>query len=99
MSAKTSLGTTENGSSPEERFRLADYVRKATTVEPEKNADGSITIYLRLHKRERYSILPRPQRRPWLDRVFGGRSAGQPATDPLAISANVRRVRRGPELI
>lgn len=77
-----------------DNLRLSDYIRNATALESEQNSDGSTTIYLRLHRRERYSTLPRSRRRPWFVQLFGGRSARVGDPDPLGVAANVRKVPR-----
>jgi hypothetical protein len=82
--------------SPEgkDEFLLSDYIRSANTLDEEHNDDGSTTIYLELHRRERYSTLPRSRRKSWFVRVFGNRSARQEERDRLGVAANVRKVPR-----
>ncbi|GMQ94449.1 MAG: hypothetical protein BMS9Abin12_1940 [Acidimicrobiia bacterium] len=75
-------------------FLLSDYIRSANALDAEHNDDGSTTIYLQLHRRERYSTLPRSRRKSWFVRVFGSRSAPQEDRDRLGVAANVRKVPR-----
>jgi len=77
-----------------ENLRLSDYVARASTAEPVKESDGTMTVYLRLRQLERYSTLPRPERRSWLARTFGTRSPESSLPNSLTESANVRRVPR-----
>jgi hypothetical protein len=87
-------GLEHDASQDGDALRLSDYIRNATALEAEHNADGSTTIYVRLHRRERYSTLPRSRRRPWFVRVFGGRSSRLKDSDRLGVAANVRKVPR-----
>jgi len=75
------------------RLLLSDYIASANALESVVNADGSTTIYLEVHRRERFSILPRSRRRPWVIRLFARRVSG-PRIDPLGEAANVRKVPR-----
>jgi hypothetical protein len=81
-------------------LRLSDYIQNATAPESELNDDGSTTIFLRVHRRERYSTLPRLQRSSWLTRFFGGRPTSSESLDRLGVAANVRKIpRRRSDLI
>ncbi len=73
---------------------LSDYIRNANALDVINNADGSTTIHLELHRRERYSTLPRSRRKSLLVRVFGGRTTPSGEPDRLGIAANVRKIPR-----
>jgi hypothetical protein len=73
---------------------LSDYIQSAAALESVANDDGSTTIYLHVHRRERYSTLPRLQRQSWLTRIFGGRAAPSKDLDRLGTAANVRKIPR-----
>ena len=84
----------------EDTRSLSDYIQNASALESVHNDDGSTTIYLQVHKRERYSTLPRLQRQSWLTRVFGGRTMPSQNSDRLGVAANVRKIpRRRSDLI
>ena len=79
---------------------LSDYIENAAALDSVRNDDGSTTIYLQVHRRERYSTLPRLQRQSWLARIFGGRAESQEDADRLGEAANVRKIpRRRSDLI
>ena len=92
---------TEHESAPDDATRsLSDYIQNAATLDSVRNDDGSTTIYLQVHRRERYSTLPRLQRQSWLARIFGGRAEPLEAADRLGQAANVRKIpRRRSDLI
>lgn len=77
---------------------LSDAIQSASALESVHNDDGSTTIYLQVHTREKYSTLPGLERRSWLTRVLGGRT--MPSESPERSGANVRRIpRRRSDLI
>ncbi len=90
----TNLDLDRDTPQDQDGFLLSDYIRNANALEAERNDDGSTTIYLPLHRRERYSTLPRSRRRPWLVRMFRGRSKRLREQDRLGVAANVRKVPR-----
>ena len=73
--------------------RLTDRILSATTLKSVDNDDGSTTIYLNVHKRERFSTLPRLAPQTWFSRVLGGR-APTADQDRIGVAANLRRVPR-----
>jgi hypothetical protein len=79
---------------------LSDYIQNASALESVDNDDGSTTIYLQVHRRERFSTLPRLERQSWLTRVLGRRTATAEDSDRLGEAANVRKIpRRRSDLI
>jgi hypothetical protein len=90
----TDLDLDRDAQQDKDGFLLSDYIRNANALETERNDDGSTTIYLRLHRRERYSTLPRSRRQTWLVRMIRGRSKRLGEQDRLGVAANVRKVPR-----
>jgi hypothetical protein len=79
--------------------RLTERILNAAALESVDNDDGSTTIYLNVHKRERFSTLPRLARQSWFARMLGNR-ATTADQDRLGVAANLRRVpRRRSDLI
>lgn len=84
----------------EDTRSLSDYIQTASALDSVQNDDGSTTIYLQVHRRERYSTLPRLERKSWLARIFTGRAATSENPDRLDTAANVRKIpRRRSDLI
>jgi hypothetical protein len=78
---------------------LTERILNATALESIDNDDGSTTIYLNVHKRERFSTLPRLAPQTWFARVLGNRGPTS-EQDRLGAAANLRRVpRRRSDLI
>jgi hypothetical protein len=97
MTGNKSEGDVSQG---ERTLSLSDYIQSASALESIRNDDGSTTIYLQVHKRERYSTLPRLDRQSWLNRVLGGRRVPSANPDRLDAAANVRKIpRRRSDLI
>jgi hypothetical protein len=97
MTGNKSEGDVSQG---EHTLSLSDYIQSASALESIRNDDGSTTIYLQVHKRERYSTLPRLDRQSWLNRVLGGRRVPSAHPDRLDAAANVRKIpRRRSDLI
>lgn len=90
MAREISQPNTPQDSDP---VRLTERILNATALESTDNPDGSTTIYLNVHKRERFSTLPRLAPQTWFARVLGNRV---PASDQdrLGAAANLRRVPR-----
>lgn len=89
MSDPIDAGAPRADAAPTAPFTLTDYIRSAEDAEPVRNDDGSMTVYVRLKRIERYSILPRPRRRRKSRRATKSGGGAH-----LADAANVRRVRR-----